>query len=112
MSVKWTKGFQKAVKDARATRPKYPHVMRYAGKAYVMDRCTGEAHANPYIDNCGECAPLWGVAVRTLADECTSFTDWLESTLIRDLRESGSDATAEDFERCVTLIRALLECGK
>ncbi len=22
--------------------------------------CTGEAHSNAYIDNCGVCAPRWG----------------------------------------------------
>jgi hypothetical protein len=22
--------------------------------------CTGEAHSNPYIDNCGVCMPYWG----------------------------------------------------
>src|ERR1700675_1694767 len=22
--------------------------------------CTGEAHRNPFIDNCGVCAPRWG----------------------------------------------------
>ena len=22
--------------------------------------CTGEAHSNPYIDNCGVCMPQWG----------------------------------------------------
>lgn len=28
---------------------------------YKAERCTGEAHSNPHIDNCGQCAPLWGV---------------------------------------------------
>lgn len=23
--------------------------------------CTGEAHSNSYIDNCGLCAPRWGI---------------------------------------------------
>lgn len=22
--------------------------------------CTGEAHSNPHIDNCMQCAPFWG----------------------------------------------------
>lgn len=26
----------------------------------VMTACTGEAHRNPYIDNCGVCMPQWG----------------------------------------------------
>ncbi len=25
-----------------------------------MVKCTGEAHRNPFIDNCPSCAPLWG----------------------------------------------------
>lgn len=27
-----------------------------------LQPCTGEAHNNPYIDNCGVCAPRWGWA--------------------------------------------------
>lgn len=26
----------------------------------IPRRCTGEAHSNPYVDNCGVCMPLWG----------------------------------------------------
>jgi hypothetical protein len=26
----------------------------------VTVKCTGEAHSNPYIDNCGVCMPHWG----------------------------------------------------
>src|SRR5210317_6279 len=33
--------------------------------------------------------------------------EFLTSTLIPDLRESGSDATADDFEDCVEIIRHL-----
>jgi hypothetical protein len=25
------------------------------------EKCPGEAHENPHIDNCGICAPKWGV---------------------------------------------------
>lgn len=25
-----------------------------------LQKCTGEAHSNPYVDNCGACAPRWG----------------------------------------------------
>jgi hypothetical protein len=31
----------------------------------------------------------------------TTFTDYLTETLIPDLRESGRDATADDFETCL-----------
>jgi hypothetical protein len=26
-----------------------------------LTKCTGEAHSNPFIDNCGICMPRWGV---------------------------------------------------
>lgn len=26
----------------------------------VPRRCTGEAHSNPHVDNCGVCMPRWG----------------------------------------------------
>jgi len=30
-------------------------------KGYSLTKCTSEAHGNPHIDNCAQCAPLWGV---------------------------------------------------
>jgi len=39
----------------------------------------------------------------------TALCDYLTHTLIPDLRESGSEATAEDFEDCVAHIKALQE---
>jgi hypothetical protein len=26
----------------------------------IVRECNGEAHSNPYIDNCGVCMPFWG----------------------------------------------------
>lgn len=26
----------------------------------IWIKCNGEAHSNPYIDNCGSCMPFWG----------------------------------------------------
>lgn len=26
-----------------------------------FEKCTGEAHANLYVDNCSQCKPRWGV---------------------------------------------------
>jgi hypothetical protein len=26
-----------------------------------LEACGGEAHSNPFIDNCGRCAPRWGL---------------------------------------------------
>lgn len=33
-------------------------------KLYDVRKCDGEAHSNPWIDHCFECAPYWGVNVR------------------------------------------------
>jgi hypothetical protein len=38
--------------------------------------------------------------------EDKEFVDYLEQRLIPDLKESGKEATAEDFERCVSLLRS------
>lgn len=29
-------------------------------KEGLLVECQGEAHSNPYFDNCWECAPRWG----------------------------------------------------
>ncbi len=34
--------------------------MKKARKGYKLIPCPGEAHSNPYIDNCMLCAPRWG----------------------------------------------------
>lgn len=44
-----------------------------------------------------------------MPEECEEFVGYLEETLIPDLRRSGSEATAEDFEKCVRIIRELTE---
>ena len=44
-----------------------------------------------------------------LRENADSFCEYLEGTLIPDLRDSQRDATADDFEEAVGLIRTLLE---
>ncbi len=44
--------------------------------------------------------------LKQVADD-SEFVAYLEETLIPDLRESGHECTAEDFERCVAIIRRL-----
>ena len=39
--------------------------------------------------------------------QITQFTDFLKSTLIPDLRESGKEYTADDFKKAVTIIEQL-----
>lgn len=38
--------------DARKPRP--------PRRGYRLVECDGEAHSNPFIDNCATCAPRWG----------------------------------------------------
>lgn len=42
-----------------------------------------------------------------MKQEHSEFIDYLESTLIPDLKNSGRDMTAEDFEKAVKFIREL-----
>jgi hypothetical protein len=51
----------------------------------------------------------WGMLdttdLKKVLDERDAFVEYLTQTLIPDLRESGSDATADDFETCVRYMR-------
>jgi hypothetical protein len=41
-------------------------------------------------------------------EEIDNQVTFLKETLIPDLRDSGSDATADDFDTCVSMIEFLL----
>ena len=100
--------------NARGTVGK-PVIVRYRGKAYLAEQCHGEAHSasvGGMVDHCGVCAPLWGIMVRELDQAVLEHVEYLEGTLIPDLQDSGRDATAEDFERCCLMLRALTGSGK
>lgn len=43
--------------------------------------------------------------------EASEMIQYLEGTLIPDLKESGLEFTAEDFERCVKIMKALMKKG-
>jgi len=43
-----------------AKRVKNPPLFARAKTGRLIP-CPGEAHTNPYIDNCGLCAPRWGL---------------------------------------------------
>lgn len=106
MSVKLTPSLTRAAKRAHKDALRsFSHNSRW----YRLVDCEGEAHSNAHIDNCGLCAPFWGyrVAESDLGTEVISHCQYLTGTLIPDLRTSGSEATAIDFERCVELIVAL-----
>lgn len=40
-------------------------------------------------------------------NEIADFVSYLQDTLIPDLRDSGLDATADDFDTCVRIIEQL-----
>ena len=37
------------------------YCLKCAEKEGYLEKCTGEAHSNPWIDHCGVCAPRWGL---------------------------------------------------
>jgi hypothetical protein len=39
------------------------------------------------------------------SQDLEDYINWLETTLIPDLKDSGNDATAEDFETCIEWLR-------
>lgn len=55
--------------NVKKTRTRARTVTTDAGRIYPLviqtvtgeKACPGEAHSNPYIDNCMTCAPRWGV---------------------------------------------------
>ena len=63
----------------------------------------------PYCPKCGKRAaysqPIGDIAM-TKKMSTEDFLSFLQDTLIPDLKESGHDCTAEDFETCVSIIRA------
>lgn len=48
-------------------------------------KCQGEAHSNPYIDNCSRCMPYWGeypvcpVHDKKLSEKVDKF-NWIKET--------------------------------
>jgi hypothetical protein len=60
--------------DSMAKRTKNPKVL--AEKVHLVP-CTGEAHGNPYIDNCMMCAPHWGwVEVPVRFATLDAYREW------------------------------------
>lgn len=53
--VRMTPALTRKARDARVGE-----VIRHRGRIYRVVECAGEAHRNLYIDNCLDCAPLWG----------------------------------------------------
>ena len=46
----------------------------------VEVKCTGEAHSNPFIDNCGVCMPHWAHYPRAVPKDYTGpEPDWTRS---------------------------------
>lgn len=51
------------IREMLAARQDAEHIEAMLERQYdipPLKACTGEAHSNAYIDNCGVCAPRWG----------------------------------------------------
>lgn len=44
----------------KASAARVGDTIRHRGCEYRVIACDGAAHSNAFIDNCGDCAPLWG----------------------------------------------------
>ena len=47
--------------DGRNVEPQHIEEVFSSYGVAPLEKCHGEAHSNPYIDNCGVCAPRWGL---------------------------------------------------
>lgn len=45
----------------RSTAEQIEEMMEREYQVKPLVECTGEAHSNPHIDNCGLCSPRWGL---------------------------------------------------
>lgn len=50
----------------RGVEPPREMLVEFERTRYRLTVCSGEAHSNAFIDNCGQCAPFWGVRVERL----------------------------------------------
>lgn len=65
------------------------------------------SHDEPYVQELVPPIILQAAEIRLKRrrPETVEYIDWLETTLIPDLKESGRDATAEDFEKCIEFMK-------
>lgn len=84
------------------------------GRTFRAIECSGEAHSNPHIDNCGRCAPRWGVLIvevdaeapERAAEVATTKADLIMALrTIRNMVHAGDAWTREDM--AAIAIRAL-----
>lgn len=71
--------------------------MNTTGGVYaVVEDCHGEAHRNPFIDNCNVCAPKWGIILR-----CANCNERLrynrQAKLIRRCAKCGTTHADVDY---------------
>ena len=67
-----------------------PH-RTYCRDGYKLVPCDGEAHENPHIDNCSQCAPRWGwvmapVCRVNVCEDCKRELTHVEKTLLGALK--------------------------
>lgn len=61
---KITEGQHRAIRNLRDTLASYVLELDRALET-IEAPCSGDAHENPYIDNCMLCAPFWGVVLKS-----------------------------------------------
>ncbi len=69
---------------------------RTDGVFAIVEECHGEAHSNPFIDNCMVCAPQWGIILK-----CANCGEWLhynrQAKLIRRCAKCGTTHADVDY---------------
>jgi hypothetical protein len=94
-----TRKFRKLAYPFTDTLVRGFYVVRHHGRDYAVRvghhlvDCNGEAHREPHIDNCGVCAPLWGLVPVPLS--CGTLDDY------RRLRECEHIGVG-DYVRSIT----------
>ena len=87
-------------KMAKRTSKKNPPLYERA-KTGRLEPCPGEAHTNPFIDNCALCAPRWG--------KVEELEPMLSLERVVEAVHAGYDVDASDVADDVLL--ALLKAG-
>jgi hypothetical protein len=70
-------------------------------EAIGEEPCPGEAHTNAWIDNCGLCAPRWGVVTKYAPIDVVAACRAGKAVMVADTREWSTGATPSQEIRMV-----------
>jgi len=79
----------------------------YCRDGFKLVQCDGEAHDNPHIDNCMQCAPRWGWV---MVPESSTHLDWCDECFQALRRGVASDCpdAPEELRRELTPVEKTL----